>query len=187
MGPLPPGLECEKGNTYLTSFAFLMNPQSEGSVTLKSNNPQDNPVIDLAYLTHPYDRRVFRELIRATWKLVYESPATKKVVKRQLLGPTSLSDEDIDEFATTTGSTVWHAVGSVKMGKGDDQRACVDSKFKVYGIEGLRVADLSVCPVITRYVHLWFSGRRDAAALTCHTVTTRNRRRIWLGRRPRIN
>ena len=147
---LPPGIECEKGNTYVVAIAFLMNPQSEGSVTLKSKNPQDNPIIDVAYLSHPYDFRVHRESIRATWNLVYENPALKKDIKKTFLGPASLSDEDIDAYMKGGATTVWHANGTVKMGKSGDEGACVDSRFRVFGVEGLRVADLSVCPLTTK-------------------------------------
>ena len=144
---LPPGIVVDKGNSYLMSIAFLMNPQSSGSITLKSKNPQDTPIIDLAYLSRPYDRRVHRESIRKTWNIVFENAATKKHVKKQLLGPASLSDEDIDAFMKDGATTVWHANGTVKMGKKGDEGACVDSGFRVYGVEGLRVADLSVCPL----------------------------------------
>jgi choline dehydrogenase-like flavoprotein len=47
-------------------------------------------------------------------------------------------------------NTVWHANGTVKMGKSDDKGACVDTSFKVFGVDGIRVADLSVCPVTTK-------------------------------------
>ncbi|KAF2688261.1 GMC oxidoreductase [Lentithecium fluviatile CBS 122367] len=144
---LLPGLEVQKGNSYISAIAFLMNAQSEGSVTLRSSDPQDKPVVDVAFLTHPYDRRAHREGIRATWTKLFENPVIKKDIKKKLLGPESLSDEDIDAFMKDAATTVWHANGSVKMGKKADDQACVDSRFRVYGVEGLRVADLSVCPL----------------------------------------
>ncbi|KAF2108061.1 choline dehydrogenase [Lophiotrema nucula] len=143
----PPGTPLPEDSGYLSMVAFLMNPQSDGSITLKSSNPEDKPVIDLAYLEHPYDRRVMRESIRMTWQKIFDNPDVKKHVKSTLFGPKSLSDEDIDAFAKDAVGTVWHVNGSVVMGKKDDPLACVDSDFKVYGIEGLRVADLSVCPL----------------------------------------
>jgi choline dehydrogenase-like flavoprotein len=147
---LLPGLKCQPGNSYLSAGAFLMNPQSEGSVTLKSKDPKDSPVIDVAYLSHPYDHRVHRESIRAVWNLLFEHADTKKAIKGKLFGPESLSDEDIDAHMKNAANTVWHANGTVKMGKSDDEGACVDTRFKVFGIDGLRVADLSVCPVTTK-------------------------------------
>ena len=146
----PPGTVLPEGSGYLTAVAFLMNPQSEGSITLSSTNPEDKPVIDVAYLRHPYDRRVLREGIRQTWTKFFDPPDVKKYVKKRIYGPESLSDEDIDAFMKDAAGTVWHANGTAVMGKKDNPLACVDSSFRVYGVEGLRVADLSVCPLTTK-------------------------------------
>ncbi|KAF2263305.1 choline dehydrogenase [Lojkania enalia] len=145
----PPGTVLPEGSSYFTAVAFLMNAQSEGSVTLRSANPDDKPVIDVGYLTHPYDRRVMRESIRRTWQKAFENPGMKKYIKKRIYGPESLSDEDVDAFMREATGTVWHANGTAMMGKKDNPLACVDSSFRVYGVEGLRVADLSVCPVTT--------------------------------------
>ncbi|KAF2829120.1 alcohol oxidase [Ophiobolus disseminans] len=144
----PPGTQLTPGNSYMTFIAFLMNPQSRGSVTLRSNKASDKPVINLNFLTHPYDVVAFREAIRATWTKIIENPGIKPHVRKTLLGPESLSDEDVDKFARETAGTVWHANGTVRMGR-EEAGGCVDSAGKVYGIQGLRVADLSVCPVTT--------------------------------------
>lgn len=149
-GPLwPPGSQVTPGNSYLTSIAFLMHPQSEGSVTLQSKNSADKPVIALNYLTHPYDRVVFREAIRNTWNKIFENPKIKPSVRKTLSGPASLSDADLDVFANDNAGTVWHANGTVRMGKEGEKEACVDKDGKVFGVQGLRVADLSVCPLTT--------------------------------------
>ena len=145
----PPGSKLEDGNSYMTLIAFLMNPQSEGSVTLRSADASDKPVVRLNYLTHPYDKRIMREAVRTVWQKVVENPTIKGDVRRTLCGPKSLSDGDVDEFVRDNASTVWHANGTVMMGKADDVKACVDSSFRVFGVEGLRVADLSVCPLTT--------------------------------------
>ncbi|KAF2645606.1 FAD/NAD(P)-binding domain-containing protein [Massarina eburnea CBS 473.64] len=71
---------------------------------------------DVAYLRHPHDWRVLREAIRETCKKVFGTAEVKRHIKRQIFGPASLSDADIDEFMRCTASTVWHANGSVKMG-----------------------------------------------------------------------
>ncbi|KAF2199071.1 choline dehydrogenase [Delitschia confertaspora ATCC 74209] len=146
---MPPDAQLDEGNGYLCVGSFLMNPLSEGSLTLRSANPEDKPLIDPAYLNHPLDKRLFIEGIRQTWQMLFENPDIKKHIKRKLRGPASLSDEDIVEFIKTAATTVWHANGSVKMGKKDDPLACVDSDCRVYGVEGLRVVDLSVCPLTT--------------------------------------
>jgi len=145
----PPGSDIARGNSYMTFLAFLLNPQSEGTVTLRSANPADKPVIRLNYLEHPYDARVFREAIRATWQKLVLNPAVGPRVKRTMQGPDSLSDEDVDAFARAHAGTVWHANGTVKMGRTGDEGTCVDSGFRVRGVEGLRVVDLSVAPLTT--------------------------------------
>ncbi|ORY09615.1 choline dehydrogenase [Clohesyomyces aquaticus] len=144
-----PGSVIAEGNSFLTSGAFLMNPQSSGSITLRSSNPEDKPIIDLGFLEHPYDRRILMEAIRNVWTKVYENPDIKKSVVRKISAPESLSDEDILAFMKDAAGTVWHANGSAKMGRKDDPLAVVSPDFRVYGVDGLRVADLSICPLTT--------------------------------------
>ncbi|KAF2026376.1 alcohol oxidase [Setomelanomma holmii] len=145
----PPGTQLSSpDHTYMTFIAFLMNPQSEGEVTLRSTNPDDKPVIKLNYLTHPYDKVAFRQAIQQTYTKVMENPIVKPNIKKTLCAPASMSDADVDAFAADNASTVWHACGTVKMGK-SEKDACVDSSGRVFGIKGLRVADLSVAPLMT--------------------------------------
>ncbi|KAH5372463.1 hypothetical protein HBI49_062490 [Parastagonospora nodorum] len=145
----PPGTQLDASSTYMTFLAFLMNPQSEGSVTLRSKNADDKPIINLNFLSHPYDALVFREAIRETWSKIVLNPVIAPTVKRTLCGPASTSDADIDAFAKDNANTVWHANGTVKMGREGEVGACVDSSGRVFGVRGLRVADLSVCPHTT--------------------------------------
>ncbi|KAH7116109.1 choline dehydrogenase [Dendryphion nanum] len=146
---LPPGAQLSKGSSYLTFVAILMNAQSKGSVTLQSSDPVDKPVIELNYLSHPYDKRMMRETVRQSWTKIYENPDIKPLVKKTLHGPATLSDEDIDAFVKEAASTVWHANGTAMMGQSSNPLAVVDSKFRVFGVDGLRIADLSVCPLTT--------------------------------------
>ncbi|KAL5117897.1 hypothetical protein ACEQ8H_004215 [Pleosporales sp. CAS-2024a] len=145
----PPGTKLDKGSSYMTMYAFLMNPQSEGSVTLRSKAFNDKPMIKLNYLSHPYDAMVLREAIRSLWNKITANPVIAPSIKKTLYGPASTSDEDIDGFIKEAAGTVWHANGTVKMGKAGEKGACVDSGGRVYGVQGLRVADVSVCPHTT--------------------------------------
>ena len=145
----PPGTQLEEGNTYMTFLAFLMNPQSSGSVTLRSVKASDKPVIALNFLTHPFDVRVFREAIRNTWQKITGNPVVAPHIVRTILGPKSMGDADLDGFARENASTVWHACGTCKMGRDDDAEAVVSKEFKVRGAEGLRVVDMSVAPLTT--------------------------------------
>ncbi|KAH8724932.1 hypothetical protein GQ44DRAFT_243412 [Phaeosphaeriaceae sp. PMI808] len=144
----PPGTAITPGNTYMSFIAFLMNSQSEGSVTLRSKNAADKPVLRLNYLTHPFDVLTMREAIRITWNRVLHNPRIGPTVRKTITGPASLSDEDIDAYARENAGTVWHANGTVRMGREEDGNS-VDTNGKVHGLQGLRVADLSVCPVTT--------------------------------------
>ncbi|KAI4670849.1 uncharacterized protein J4E88_009601 [Alternaria novae-zelandiae] len=145
----PPGTQLEAGNTYMTFIAFLMNPQSSGSIKLRSKNASDKPIITLNYLTHPYDVRIFREAIRSTWTKLTGNPTIAPHIVRTVLGPESMGDADVDRFASENAGTVWHACGTCKMGKEGDEEAVVDKNFRVRGVEGLRVVDMSVAPVVT--------------------------------------
>jgi hypothetical protein len=147
---VPRGTVLPEGSSYLTTVAFLMNAQSQGSVTLRSADAKEPPVLDLGYLQHPYDVRIMREAIRQTWTKVYENPEVKPHIKGTIYGPKSLSDEDVDEFMRAGATTVWHGNGTAMMGKPDNPLACVDSDFRVYGVPGLRAVDLSVCPLTTK-------------------------------------
>ncbi|SMR50493.1 unnamed protein product [Zymoseptoria tritici ST99CH_1E4] len=144
----PPGSQLTPENTYLSFTAALMNAQSEGSVTLRSNNPADKPLLRLNLLSHPYDVLVIREAIRRSWNMIIKNPDMRPHVRKTLSGPASLSDADIDAYAKAEACPIWHANGTVRMGKEEDGGS-VDSSGKVHGIQGLRVADLSVCPLTT--------------------------------------
>jgi choline dehydrogenase-like flavoprotein len=145
----PPGMQLAEGNTYMSFIAFLMNPQSTGSVTLRSANASDKPIITLNFLTHPFDVRVFREAIRNTWQKMTSNTVVAPHIVRTILGPKSMEDADVDRFARENASTVWHAGGTCKMGREGDKEAVVDKEFRVRGVEGLRVVDMSVAPVVT--------------------------------------
>ncbi|KJX92217.1 hypothetical protein TI39_contig5889g00004 [Zymoseptoria brevis] len=144
----PPGSQLTPGNTYLSFTAALMNAQSEGSVTLRSKNPTDKPLLRLNLLSHPYDVLVIREAIRRSWNMIIENPDMRPHVRKTLSGPASLSDADIDAYAKAEACPIWHANGTARMGKEADGGS-VDSSGKVYGVQGLRVADLRVCPLTT--------------------------------------
>jgi len=115
---------------------------------LRSANPEDAPLIDFKYLEHPYDRKIMLEALRSTREFMEESDL-KKYLKRFIYAPASRSDKDVEAFMRDAVNTVWHASGTAKMGKVDDPMACVDTQFRVFGLEGLRVVDLSVAPLTT--------------------------------------
>jgi choline dehydrogenase-like flavoprotein len=92
---VPPGsYPATKESSYTTPLAILVNPQSRGSITLRSADPKDVLLIDPKYLDHSFDRKEMLEFVRETVKFQQES-AVSKYFKRYMIGPKSISDEDI--------------------------------------------------------------------------------------------
>ena len=130
-----------------------MNPQSRGSVTLSSSDPSAPPLINPNYLSDAagYDRQILVLGLRKLLKML-DAPRLAKHFKRWVIAPASDSDEDLNAYIDASAAPIWHANGTTIMGKIDDGNACVDSNCKVYGLENLRIGDLSVCPLTTKYV-----------------------------------
>lgn len=135
------------GAPVVTFLAAIMNPQASGSVRLSSANPKDAPLVDPQYCAHPYDRRVAIECMRQMMRFARQ-PVFAEQTERFLDGPQSDSDEDIWEFYKAACMPVWHYSSTCKMGKDDDATAVVNRDFSVRGCKGLRVVDMSVCPVL---------------------------------------
>ncbi|KAL4862383.1 hypothetical protein BDV12DRAFT_178883, partial [Aspergillus spectabilis] len=142
--------------SYLCFLAFLMNGQSRGEVTLQSSDPSVPLLFNPNFLAHEYDRRVSIEVMRELLA-VTEREAFKKDTVALMLGPNSNSDEDILEHWKNVVGSSWHMTGTVKMGKKEDKDAVVDTKFGFRGVQGLRIADMSVLPRLT-------TGHTQAAA-----------------------
>ncbi|UKZ48406.1 hypothetical protein TrVGV298_002629 [Trichoderma virens] len=146
-GPLvPPNYICQEDESYCTLFIVPTRPQSTGSVKLASSNPKEAPLINPNYLDVPYDSVVLRNAIReglALWK----TETLKPFYVKDILAPPSESDEDIDAYIRAAGGSLWHPCCTVRMGK-SEQESCVDNNFRVHGLEGLRVADASVFPIL---------------------------------------
>ncbi|KAK2626971.1 hypothetical protein QTJ16_004146 [Diplocarpon rosae] len=134
-------------DSYLTAIAFVMNPQSHGSVTLTSASPSDAPRVDPQLLSHPYDRRVLIEGVRKLMEFL-EAPVFQSSTVKMIGCPKGRSDEEIWEHCAGNVFSSWHMCSTVKMGKKDDEKACVETDFRVRGIQNLRVVDLSVLPLL---------------------------------------
>lgn len=130
---------------------FNLNTESKGSVTLQSADPKHPALYDPNYFSHPYDRRVAIEAIKELMK-ISQHPAFQKDTVRVIDAPKSDSDEDILQFWKQSPSTssTFHMVGTCKMGKDGEDDACVDKEFRVRGVKNLRVADMSVMPLLPK-------------------------------------
>ncbi|HEX3809100.1 MAG TPA: choline dehydrogenase [Rhizomicrobium sp.] len=123
-----------------------LRPQSTGYISIKSADPLAAPVIQPNYLEAEEDRRALREGVKLT-RDVFAEPAFDPYRGPELMpGAHVRKDDQIDAFIRKTAETIYHPVGSAKMGHGAD--AVVDPELRVYGVEGLRVVDASVMPTL---------------------------------------
>jgi choline dehydrogenase len=130
-----------------TASVANLRPESRGHVQIKSPDPFAAPSIRPNYLSTPTDRRVAAEAIRLTRRIA-AAPALARFEPEEFKpGPEFESDEELARAAGDIGTTIFHPVGTAKMGQ--DALAVVDERLKVRGIEALRVADASVMPSIT--------------------------------------
>jgi choline dehydrogenase-like flavoprotein len=134
-----------------TASVANLRPTSRGSVTLKSADPAAAPAIRPNYLSTPEDRRVAADSIRVTRRIVAQQALKKYAPVEYLPGEAVGNDDEaaLEKAAGNIGTTIFHPVGTARMGRDDDPRAVVDARLRVIGLEGLRVIDASVMPSIT--------------------------------------
>ncbi|CAD6586513.1 MAG: hypothetical protein CYPHOPRED_003595, partial [Cyphobasidiales sp. Tagirdzhanova-0007] len=129
-----------------TIIIVLLGLQSVGAVRLQSPDPAMPLLFDPHYFSHPFDRRLAIEATRALLE-VSEKEEFKKDTLRRSAGPESMAEQDILEYWKQTSGTAWHACGTARMGRSEAE-AVVDKDFKVFGVQSLRVIDLSVIPFL---------------------------------------
>jgi choline dehydrogenase len=144
-------------NAFTASVCNL-NPTSRGHVQICSADPATPPRIAPDYLATDDDRRIAAESLRLTRRIVAQpalAPFRPKEIKP---GAQFESDAELATLAGDIGTTIFHPVGTAKMGPARDPQAVVDARLRVHGVEGLRVVDASVMPTIT-------SGNTNAPTL----------------------
>ena len=133
----------------ITASVCNLRPESRGHVRIQSRDPLVSPAIQPNYLADPADRRVAADAIRLTRRIV-AAPAMARFAPQEFLpGARHESEEDLAREAGNIGTTIFHPVGTCRMGPGTDPLAVVDERLRVHGIERLRVVDASVMPNIT--------------------------------------
>jgi choline dehydrogenase len=133
-----------------TASVCNLQPTSRGHVRLRSPEPGEKPVIKPNYLASDEDRRVAAQSIRVTRRIV-AAPALQRFEPVEYLPGPSVSDDEtaLAKAAGDIGTTIFHPVGTAKMGRDSDPLAVVDERLRVIGLERLRVIDASVMPTIT--------------------------------------
>src|SRR5579863_2655543 len=144
------GEPLHKFPAFTASVANL-RPTSRGYLRLRSREPADTPVIKPNYLSTDQDRRVAAAAIRLTRRIAGQ-PALKPYHPAEYLPGTAVPDNDeaaLIKAAGDVGTTIFHPVGTAKMGLASDPMMVVDAELRVAGVERLRVVDASVMPAIT--------------------------------------
>jgi choline dehydrogenase len=133
-----------------TASVCNVQPTSRGFVRLRSANPDDKPIIKPNYLSTDEDRRVAADSIRVARKIVAQ-PALASAEPVEYLPGAGVGNDDaaLIKAAGDIGTTIFHPVGTAKMGRATDPFAVVDERLRVIGVERLRVVDASVMPTIT--------------------------------------
>ena len=133
----------------LTVSVCNLRPKSIGTVSLASSNPLDQPIIAPNYLSDPEDKQVAVESIQKARSLMSTSEMASFEPKEFLPGTNFIEDNELIKEAGKIATTIFHPVGTAKMGLQTDTQAVVDFELKVRGIKNLRVVDGSVMPTIT--------------------------------------
>ena len=144
-------------NAFTASVCNL-NPTSRGTVQIKSARFEDAPAIAPNYLSTDADRKVAADSLRLTRTIVGQPALAKYQPQEWKPGVQYQSDADLARLAGDIATTIFHPIGTTKMGTANDPMTVVDSRLRVRGIAGLRVVDAGVMPVIT-------SGNTNSPAL----------------------
>ena len=140
---LPP--DCPSLDASCTFISIVVRPQSVGEVSLRSDDAEACTVIRMNYLQSDADVRVQLAAIKLCRELAATRAMSKQITGEALPGP-GKSESQLIEYIRSHASTIWHPVGTCKMGY--DRMAVVDPQLRVHGIRGLRVADASIMPTI---------------------------------------
>jgi choline dehydrogenase len=132
-----------------TASVCNLRPSSRGRVDIVSRDPADAPRIAPNYLSTDEDRRVAADALKLTRRIAAMPALAPYQPREHLPGPDYRTDKELATAAGLIGTTIFHPVGTCKMGKTDDASAVVDTHLRVRGIEGLRIADASIMPTIT--------------------------------------
>ena len=138
----------------MTIGVTQMRPQSRGSIHVRTPDPAVAPAMRPNFLSAPGDAETLVEGMRIARRIIDQHAMDRYRAHEMNPGPAASSDESWLDFARRNGQTIYHAIGTCKMG--NDPAAVVDHRLKVHGLEGLRVVDASIMPTMV-------SGNTQAA------------------------
>lgn len=133
----------------ITASVCNLNPTSRGTVRIRSANPEDAPAIAPNYLSTAEDRKVAADSLRVTRRIAGQPAFACYQPEEYKPGAQFQSDDELARLAGDIGTTIFHPVGTTRMGRADDPMAVVDPHLRVRGVSGLRVVDAGVMPTIT--------------------------------------
>ena len=146
------------GFDAMTASVCNLNPTSRGTVHIKTPEFTDAPAIAPNYLSTEQDRKIAADSLRITRNIMAQPAMQRYQPEEYKPGTQFQTDAELAKLAGDIATTIFHPVGTTKMGREDDAMAVVDSRLKVHGVAGLRVVDASVMPLIT-------SGNTNAPTL----------------------
>ncbi len=133
----------------MTASVCNLNPTSRGTVHIKTARFEDAPAIAPNYLSTDVDRKIAADSLRVTRRIMAQ-PALQKYKPEEFKpGLQFQTDSELAQLAGDIATTIFHPVGTTKMGREEDAMAVVDARLKVHGVAGLRVVDAGVMPLIT--------------------------------------
>jgi choline dehydrogenase-like flavoprotein len=146
-----PAILLNHGRTTAFGYGFgihvcCLYPKSRGQVTLNSKDPSVDAIIDPQYLSHADDQKVMVEGVKKARDILAAESFKEHNSWEIGPGPEVQSDEQILDFIRASSETIYHPIGTCKMGSVDDPTTVVDEKLQVKGVKGLRVVDASVMP-----------------------------------------
>ena len=133
----------------ITASVCNLNPTSRGSVQIKTNRFEDAPAIAPNYLSTDEDRKVAADSLRVTRRIMAQDAMKPFQPEEFKPGVQYQTDEELAKLAGDIASTIFHPVGTTRMGRANDPMAVLDSHLRVRGIAGLRVVDAGAMPAIT--------------------------------------
>jgi choline dehydrogenase len=142
----------------ITASVCNLNPTSRGTVDIKTPDFRDAPAISPNYLSTDADRKVAADSLRMTRRILSQKAFERFAPEEYKPGVQYQSDNELAQLAGDIATTIFHPVGTTKMGLREDPMAVVDARLKVFGVTGLRIVDAGVMPCIT-------SGNTNAPTL----------------------